>query len=171
MVDGEMIAKMKDGVRILNFSRDGLVNTSAVLEAIKSGKVAKYVTDFATDDVLGEEGVICLPHLGASTPESEDNCAIMAADQVMDYLENGNIVNSVNYPAVSMAKSGAVRYCVMFKASDDAVKNITGAVSGAVAVEAKTRGDYGYAIVDANDDSSVSALEAVSDVIKVRVIK
>ncbi|MGN1138729.1 MAG: 3-phosphoglycerate dehydrogenase family protein [Ruminococcus sp.] len=171
LVDAEMIAKMKDGVRILNFSRDGLVNSTAVLEAIKSGKVSKYVTDFATDDVLAEENVICLPHLGASTPESEDNCAIMAADQVMDYLENGNIVNSVNYPAVSMAKSGAVRYCVMFKAGDDAVKNITGAVAGAVAVEAKTRGAYGYAIVDANDDSSVSALEAVADVIRVRVIK
>ncbi|MGN1130380.1 MAG: 3-phosphoglycerate dehydrogenase family protein [Ruminococcus sp.] len=171
LVDAEMIAKMKDGVRILNFSRDGLVNSTAVLEAIKSGKVSKYVTDFATDDVLAEENVICLPHLGASTPESEDNCAIMAADQVMDYLENGNIVNSVNYPAVSMAKSGAVRYCVMFKAGDDAVKNITGAVAGAVAVEAKTRGAYGYAIVDANDDSSVSSLEAVADVIRVRVIK
>ena len=126
LVNAEMIAKMNDGVRILNFSRDGLVNSTAVLEAIKSGKVSKYVTDFATDDVLAEENVICLPHLGASTPESEDNCAIMAADQVMDYLENGNIVNSVNYPAVSMAKSGAVRYCVMFKANDDAVKNITG---------------------------------------------
>ena len=171
LVNAEMIAKMKDGVRILNFSRDGLVNSTAVLEAIKNGKVSKYVTDFATDDVLAEENVICLPHLGASTPESEDNCAIMAADQVMDYLENGNIVNSVNYPAVSMAKSGAVRYCVMFKANDDAVKNITGAVAGAVAVEAKTRGAYGYAIVDANDDSSVAALEAVADVIKVRVIK
>lgn len=171
MVDADMIAKMKDGVRILNFSRDGLVNSTAVLEAIKTGKVAKYVTDFATDDVLAEEGVICMPHLGASTPESEDNCAIMAADQVMDYLENGNIVNSVNYPAVSMAKSGAVRYCVMFKASDDAVKNITAAVSGMVAVEAKTRGNYGYAVVDANDDSSVAAVEAVADVIKVRVIK
>ena len=171
LVNAEMIAKMKDGVRILNFSRDGLVNSTAVLEAIKSGKVSKYVTDFATDDVLAEENVICLPQLGASTPESEDNCAIMAADQVMDYLENGNIVNSVNYPAVSMAKSGAVRYCVMFKANDDAVKNITGAVAGAVAVEAKTRGAYGYAIVDANDDSSVAALEAVADVIKVRVIK
>ncbi len=171
MVDADMIAKMKDGVRILNFSRDGLVNSTAVLEAIKTGKVAKYVTDFATDDVLAEEGVICMPHLGASTPESEDNCAIMAADQVMDYLENGNIVNSVNYPAVSMAKSGAVRYCVMFKASDDAVKNITAAVSGMIAVEAKTRGNYGYAVVDANDDSSVAAVEAVADVIKVRVIK
>ncbi len=169
LIDADAIAKMKDGVRILNFSRDGLVNSTAVLEAVKSGKVAKYVTDFATDDVLAEENVICLPHLGASTPESEDNCAVMAADQIMEYLEKGNIINSVNYPNVTMAKSGAVRYCVLFKG--DIVKNITAAVSNLKAVEAKTRGDFGYAIVDADDDASVSALEAVSGVIKVRVIK
>ena len=169
MIDAEAIAKMKDGVRILNFSRDGLVNSADVLAAIKSGKVSKYVTDFATDDVLAEDGVICLPHLGASTPESEENCAVMGADQIMEYLERGNIVNSVNYPNVTMAKSGAVRYCVLFKG--DIVKDITAAVSSLKAVEAKTRGDYGYAIVDADDDASVSALEAIDGVIKVRVIK
>ena len=90
MVNAEMIAKMKDGVRILNYSRDGLVNCEAVLEALKSGKVAKYVTDFGNDMILGEENVIVLPHLGASTPESEDNCAVMACNQVKEYLENGN---------------------------------------------------------------------------------
>jgi D-3-phosphoglycerate dehydrogenase len=171
LIDADAIAKMKDGVRILNYSRDGLVNAKAVLDGIKSGKVAKYVTDFSTDEVLAEDGVICMPHLGASTPESEDNCAVMAADQVKEYIENGNIVNSVNYPNVTMAKSGAVRYCVLFKASDDAVKNITGAVNGLKAVEAKTKGDFGYAIADADDDSSVAALEALAGVIKVRVIK
>ena len=169
LIDAAAIAKMKDGVRILNFSRDGLVNCAAVLDAIKSGKVSKYVTDFATDDVLAEEGVLCLPHLGASTPESEDNCAVMAADQIMEYLERGNIVNSVNFPNVTMGRAGAVRYCVLFKG--DAVKDVTAAVSGLKAVEAKTRGDYGYAILDADDDSSVAALEAVNGVIKVRVIK
>lgn len=171
LIDADAIAKMKDGVRILNYSRDGLVNAQAVLDGIKSGKVAKYVTDFSTDEVLAEDGVICMPHLGASTPESEDNCAVMAADQVKEYIENGNIVNSVNYPNVTMAKSGAVRYCVLFKTSDDAVKNITGAVNGLKAVEAKTKGDFGYAIADADDDGSVAALEALADVIKVRVIK
>lgn len=170
LIDADAIAKMKDGVRILNYSRDGLVNSTAVLEAIKSGKVSKYVTDFATDDVLAEENVICMPHLGASTPESEDNCAVMAADQIKEYLERGNIVNSVNFPNVTMAKSGAVRYCVLFKASDDAVKNITSAVAGLKAIEAKTRGAYGYAIVDADDDSSKASVEALADVIKVRVI-
>ena len=169
LIDADAIAKMKDGVRILNFSRDGLVNCAAVLDAIKSGKVSKYVTDFATDDVLAEDGVICLPHLGASTPESEDNCAVMAADQIMEYLERGNIINSVNFPNVTMAKSGAVRYCVLFKG--DAVKAVTAAVDGLKAVEAKTRGDYGYAIVDADTDASAAALEAVEGVVKVRVIK
>ncbi len=169
MIDAEAIAKMKDGVRILNYSRDGLVNAKAVLDGIKSGKVAKYVTDFSTDEVLAEDGVICMPHLGASTPESEDNCAVMGADQIKEYLENGNIVNSVNYPNVTMGRSGAVRYCVLFKG--DAVKDITAAVSGLKAVEAKTRGDYGYAIIDADDDASVSAVEAVEGVIRVRVIK
>ena len=169
LIDTEAISKMKDGVRILNFSRDGLVNCSAVLNAIKNGKVSKYVTDFATDDVLAEDGVICLPHLGASTPESEENCAVMAADQIMEYLERGNIVNSVNYPNVTMARSGAVRYCVLFKG--DIVKDITAAVSGVKAIEAKTRGNFGYAIVDADDDTSVSDIEAVAGVIRVRVIK
>ncbi len=171
LIDADAIAKMKDGVRILNYSRDGLVNAQAVLDGIKSGKVAKYVTDFSTDEVLAEDGVICLPHLGASTPESEDNCAVMAADQVKEYIENGNIVNSVNYPNVTMAKSGEVRYCVLFKTGEDTVKNITSAVKGLKAIEAKTRGAYGYAIADANDDGSVAALEALDEVIKVRVIK
>ena len=170
MIDAAAIAKMKDGVRILNYSRDGLVNSTAVLEALKSGKVSKYVTDFATDDVLAEENVICMPHLGASTPESEDNCAVMAAEQIKDYLENGNIVNSVNYPNVSAAKAGEVRYCVLFKAGDDAVKNITSAVNGLKNIEAKTRGAYGYAIADAADASSKEALEALGEVIKVRVL-
>ena len=171
LIDADAIAKMKDGVRILNYSRDGLVNAQAVLDGIKSGKVAKYVTDFSTDEVLAEDGVICLPHLGASTPESEDNCAVMAADQVKEYIENGNIVNSVNYPNVTMAKSGEVSYCILFKTGEDAVKNITSAVKGLKAIEAKTRGAYGYAIADANDDGSVAALEALDEVIKVRVIK
>ncbi len=170
MIDSDEIAKMKDGVRILNYSRDGLVNAQAVLDGIKSGKVAKYVTDFSTDEVLAEEGVICMPHLGASTPESEDNCAVMAADQVKEYLENGNIINSVNYPNLSMAKSGSTRYCVLFNTVENAVQNITGAVKCLKAVEAKTRGAYGYAIVDCDDDSCAPAIEALDEVIRVRVI-
>ena len=101
MINKDSIAKMKDGVRILNFARGGLVNSADVVAAIEAGKVAAYVTDFPSDDLLGVDGVIAIPHLGASTPESEDNCARMAADELMAYLSDGNIINSVNFPALS----------------------------------------------------------------------
>lgn len=173
MVDADIIAKMKDGVRILNFSRDGLVNSTAVLEAVKSGKVAKYVTDFATDDILGEENIICMPHLGASTPESEDNCAVMACDQVKEYLENGNIINSVNFPALSVPKSGDVRFCVMHKNIPELLKKVLSEVKGNVEnMSSKTRGDYAYTIIDVagGDAANAAAIEAVDGVIRVRAI-
>ena len=175
MVDADMIAKMKDGVRILNFSRDGLVNSTAVLEAVKSGKVSKYVTDFATDDIIGEENIICLPHLGASTPESEDNCAVMACDELKEYLENGNIINSVNYPALSLARSSTenVRFCVMHRNVPELLKKVLSEVSGNVEnMLSKSRGDYAYSIIDVadgNPDNS-AAIAAIDGVIRVRAI-
>ena len=175
MVDADMIAKMKDGVRILNFSRDGLVNSTAVLEAVKSGKVSKYVTDFATDDIIGEENIICLPHLGASTPESEDNCAVMACDELKEYLENGNIINSVNYPALSLARSSTenVLFCVMHRNVPELLKKVLSEVSGNVEnMLSKSRGDYAYSIIDVadgNPDNS-AAIAAIDGVIRVRAI-
>ncbi len=175
MVDADMIAKMKDGVRILNFSRDGLVNSTAVLEAVKSGKVAKYVTDFATDDIIGEENIICLPHLGASTPESEDNCAVMACDELKEYLENGNIVNSVNYPALSLARTNTenVRFCVMHKNVPELLKKVLSEVKGNVEnMLSKSRGDYAYAIIDVagGNPENAAAIAAIEGVIRVRAI-
>ena len=174
LVDAGMIAKMRDGVRILNYSRDGLVNSQAVLEALKSGKVAKYVTDFGTDDILCEENVICMPHLGASTPESEDNCAVMACDQVKEYLENGNIINSVNYPAISLARSAdATRFCVMHKNVPDLLKNVLGEINGNVEnMLSKSRGDYAYTILDVSgaDKADADKIAAVDGVVRVRVI-
>lgn len=175
MVDADMIAKMKDGVRILNFSRDGLVNSTAVLEAVKSGKVAKYVTDFATDDIIGEENIICLPHLGASTPESEDNCAVMACDELKEYLENGNIINSVNYPALSLARSSTenVRFCVMHKNVPELLKKVLSEVNGNVEnMLSKSRGDYAYAIIDVagGTPDNAAAITAIDGVIRVRAI-
>ena len=169
MVNAEMIAKMKDGVRILNYSRDGLVNCEAVLEALKSGKVAKYVTDFGNDMILGEENVIVLPHLGASTPESEDNCAVMACNQVKEYLENGNIINSVNYPAISLPRSGDKRICVMHK---NVPERLHDALSGmtVVGMLTKSRGDVAYTIVDVTGDADTEKLAAVEGVVRVRVI-
>ena len=169
LVNAEMIAKMKDGVRILNYSRDGLVNCEALLAALKSGKVAKYVTDFGNDLILGEENVVVIPHLGASTPESEDNCAVMACDQIKEYLENGNIVNSVNYPAISLPRSGEKRICIMHKnvpeRLHDALEGMT-----VVGMLTKSRGDYAYTIVDVTGDANVDKLTAVEGVVRVRVI-
>jgi len=168
LVDADMIAKMKDGVRILNYSRDGLVNTDAVLEALKSGKVAKYVTDFGNDKVLCEENVIVLPHLGASTPESEDNCAVMACDQVKEYIENGNIINSVNLPAVSLPRTaGAQRICVIHKNDGELSKTILGKAGSVSAMVTKARGDYAYTIIDANG-ADVDAIKALDGVVRVR---
>ena len=113
MINAETIAKMKDGVRIINLARGDLVDTTAIKNALASGKVACYVTDFPSDELLDVEGVIAIPHLGASTPESEENCASMAASQLIEYLENGNIKNSVNYPATNMARSAANRIVVL----------------------------------------------------------
>ena len=168
LVDADMIAKMKDGVRILNYSRDGLVNTDAVLDALKSGKVAKYVTDFGNDKVLCEENVIVLPHLGASTPESEDNCAVMACDQVKEYIENGNIINSVNLPAVSLPRTaGAQRICVIHKNDEELSKAILGKAGSVAAMVTKTRGDYAYTIIDANG-ADVDGVKALDGVVRVR---
>ena len=176
MINAESIAKMKDGVRILNYSRDGLVNSADVLAGIKSGKISAYVTDFATDDILGEEGVIVMPHLGASTPESEDNCAVMAADEVKNYLENGNIVNSVNYPNASMARTGDVRYCILHKNAPKLLSKILEVIGSTGAnvenMDNKSRGEYAYTLVDTTGaDADVAAIEAVEGVIRVRVIK
>lgn len=171
MVDADMIAKMRDGVRILNYSRDGLVNTDAVLAALKTGKVAKYVTDFGNDSILGEEGVIVIPHLGASTPESEDNCAVMACNQIKDYIENGNIVNSVNFPCLSLERlAGTKRVCVLSKNVEDIAKAVLAEVSGVAGNATKTRGDYAYTIADVTGDVDESKLTAIEGVLKVRVL-
>ena len=169
MVNAEMIAKMKDGVRILNYSRDGLVNCEAVLEALKSGKVAKYVTDFGNDMILGEENVIVLPHLGASTPESEDNCAVMACNQVKEYLENGKIINSVNYPAISLPRSGDKRICVMHKNVPERLHDALAGMT-VVGMLTKSRGDVAYTIIDVAGDADTEKLAAVEGVVRVRVI-
>ena len=145
--------------------------------ALESGKVAAYVTDFPTDEVLGVDGVIAIPHLGASTPESEDNCASMAAKELMDYIENGNIVNSVNLPEVTMPRSGEPRICVIHKNIPNMLPAITGIFANAgVNIENllnKSRGDYAYTMLDtsAADVTAVTdKIKAIGGVIRVRVI-
>ncbi len=131
MLCTENFAKMKDGVRIINLSRADLVNTDDLKKAIAEGKVASYVTDFPTDDIIGEDKIIAIPHLGASTAESEDNCAVYAANELADYLENGNIKNSVNFPNATMPRGGDARLCIMHKNIPAVISQISGAFSDA----------------------------------------
>jgi len=167
MINSETISKMKDSVRIMNFSRDGLVNSTDILAGINSGKIAAYVTDFATDDILGEQGVIALPHLGASTPESEDNCAVMAAKEIKGYLETGAIINSVNMPRVELDKANGARVTVIHK-NDEAVAAQIKAVSAEAVTY--TRGNVAYTVIDTEADVA-DKIAAVDGVIRVRVIK
>ena len=172
-VNAETIAKMKDGVRILNFSRDGLVVSSDIIDGLKSGKIAAYVTDFATQDLLCVDGVVSIPHLGASTPESEDNCAIMAADEIKDYLENGNIKNSVNFPNISLPRTGDVRFCVFHQNTPKIIAKLLDAIGGNVEnMENKSRGDYAYTIIDVTGANTgvEDTIKAIDGVIRVRVI-
>lgn len=173
-IDAEQIAMMKDGVRLINLARGELINSEAVVSAIKAGKVAKYVTDFADDIVLGEENVIVLPHLGASTGESEDNCAVMAADELMDYIERGTIRNSVNFPDAELAKTGDTLVCVLHKNVPALITQITGAVGNKGAnIEnfvSKSKKEYAYSILDVTGDVDADAISAIDGVIKVRVL-
>lgn len=173
-IDEAQIEMMKDGVRLINLARGELINSEAVVKAIKAGKVAKYVTDFADDIVLGEENVIVLPHLGASTPESEDNCAVMAAHELIDFIERGTIKNSVNYPNAELAKTGDALVCVMHKNIPELISKITGACASTGAnienLVNKSKKDYAYTMLDVTGDVNVGAIEEIDDVIKVRVL-
>ncbi len=167
-VNAAAFAAMKDGVRIVNLARGELVDTAALKDALGSGKCAAYVTDFPNSETAALDGVVCIPHLGASTPESEDNCAMMAARQVQDYLDNGNIVNSVNLPVLSMAWAARNRVCVIAKGADAAA--VTAAVPSPAATASKTRGDYAYFLLDTDADVDAAKVEAIPGVIKVRVL-
>lgn len=176
-INCDALAKMKDGVRIINFARDGLVNSNDMKEALESGKVAAYVVDFPTEDMLGVNGVVAIPHLGASTPESEDNCAVMAARELSDYIECGNITNSVNFPNVSMARSGKYRIAVIHKNIPTMLTSIT-AVLGKDGVNIenlinKSRGEYAYTMLDVDEcdvEDVSSHIAAIDAVIRVRII-
>ena len=177
MLGAEAFAAMKDGVRILNFSRAGLVDSDAMLAALASGKVATYVVDFPTAEMLGVDNVVAIPHLGASTPESEDNCAVMAADQLKDYLENGNIVNSVNYPEMKVPRCGSARICVFHRN----VKNMLAQISSVVSSQgvnidsmtSKSRKDYAYTVLDVEgsvNEAAVQTIKGIENVLRVRVL-
>ena len=175
MINADTIAKMKDGVRILNFARGELVKGADLAAAIESGKVAAYVTDFPSDEVIGLPGVTALPHLGASTPESEENCAYMAAVEIREYLEKGNIKNSVNFPNVEIDAEGE-RVGVIHHNVLNVMNDILGAfMKNGIETKgfnSKAKGDYAYTLVvaDSIPDAVINALNANEDIIKVRKI-
>ena len=179
MINAEAIAKMKDGVIILNFARDKLVDDEAMAEALASGKVSRYVTDFPNDKTANMPGCIAIPHLGASTEESEDNCAKMAVKQIMDYLENGNIVNSVNYPNCDMGICQAEgRITILHRNIPNSLGRFTAAIAADnVNIDGlmnKSRGEYAYTMLDFDQHPSeevVEHLKQVEGVLRVRVIK
>ncbi len=177
MISAKTIAGMKDGVRILNFARGDLVNTADIIAALSTGKVAAYVVDFPTDEVLGVPGVIAIPHLGASTPESEDNCAVMAVDELKAYLEDGVIRNSVNFPSVDVPRSTDHRLCVLHRNIPNMLTGISGAVSAeGINIETMTnrsKKDYAYTILDVvgdPSDESLDKIRAIDGVIRLRKI-
>jgi len=170
MMNAEAFAQMKDGVMFMNFARDKLMNDDDLLAALESGKIAKYVTDFADDAVLnaGHPGIIVLPHLGASSAEAEDNCASMAVTQVMDYLENGNIKNSVNMPNVSLGKREGARISVICKANAESDVLFKLSELELSNVASGTRGDYAYVLADL-EDKTIDL--KVAGVIRCRILK
>ncbi|MCM1497764.1 MAG: phosphoglycerate dehydrogenase [Clostridium sp.] len=178
MLNKEAFAMMKDGVKILNFARDILVNDEDMKQALASGKVSRYVTDFPNPAIAGVENVITLPHLGASTEESEDNCAMMAVKQIADFMENGNIKNSVNYPACDAGIcETAARVVICHKNIPDMLTRFTGVFSrksiNIANMVSKSKGDWAYTILDVEspvDESAKTELSAVEGVVKVRVI-
>ena len=179
MINAEAISKMKDGVIILNFARDLLVDDDALEEALKSGKVKRYITDFPNDRTANMEGVIAIPHLGASTEESEDNCARMAVKQVMNYLENGNIINSVNFPNCDMGICDkASRITILHKNIPNTLSKFTMVLStediNISDLVNRSRGEYAYTMLDLDhvpSQRAVEMLKKVDGVLRVRVIR
>ena len=177
MINTESLAIMKKGVRIINLARADLVKAADLKAALESGKVASYVTDFPTEEVIGVPGIVAIPHLGASTAESEDNCAVMAALELDEYLRYGNIKNSVNYPNVSMPMGGDKRICVLHANIPTMISQITSALSeNGTNIENminKSKGDNAYTMVDINGEvceKALAKLEEIDGVRKVRVI-
>ena len=178
MINEETIGMMKDGAIVLNFARDVLVNDDAMVAALESGKIKKYVTDIPTAKVAQAKNVVAFPHLGASTAESEDNCAVMACNEIIDFFENGNIKNSVNYPAVDAGVCDcAARIAICHKNVPNMLTQFTAAYSAeGINIENfvnKSRGEYAYSIIDASaaSASAVEKLSAIDGVLKVRVVK
>ncbi len=177
MIDGKLLGLMKRGSVVLNFARGGLVDEGAVRAALADGTISKYVTDFAGDGLAGLDNVIAFPHLGASTPESEENCALMAARQLKSYLEDGNIKNSVNFPVCELPRSGGFRMAVVNRN----VANMVGRITALIASEGNniehmintSRGEWAYTLFELSNkpsEKSVEGIKAIDGVVRVRTL-
>lgn len=175
MINKDSISLMKQGVRIVNLARGELVDEKDLIEALNEGKIARYVTDFGSYDLVHANNTVCFPHLGASTPESEENCAKMAVRELRDYLENGNISNSVNLPSVSEPRSTSHRICIIHKNVPNMLAKLTSIIgNNGINIENlvnKARGDIAYTMIDTNSDVDKKALNEVENIIRVRVIE
>lgn len=172
LVCKKSIATMKDSVRILNFARGELVNSADIVEALESDKVAAYATDFPTDEQICSKGVIAIPHLGASTPESEDNCAVMGANQLVAYLERGEIVNSVNLPYIQLPMTFTKRVCVIHKDAEGVQANIAAALAGCqiTSLTSSAKKGWAYTAADITGKADLEKIEKLDGVVKVRII-
>lgn len=175
MFNSEAFANMKKGARLLNFSRGDLVDETDVQEALENGALAAYITDFASEALLKNDKVICMPHLGASTPESEENCAVMAANEIKDFLENGNIKNSVNFPNCDMGKKTGDRITILHKNVPSMIKKITDVLESVNIANMlnKSKGDNAYTMIDVDgkcDSASIAAISEMPEVIKVTLL-
>ena len=177
-INAGVIRKMKDGAVIINCARGELVENADVIKATESGKIARYFTDFPADELIGVKNVICTPHIGASTPEAEENCAVMAAKELIDFIENGNIVNSVNYPACSMPRTTAYRLLILHKNVTNILAQITGTVGSEginiANLSNQSKGNYAVTMIDTDADVPDRALKHISaleGIIRVRIIK
>ena len=177
LVNAKTLELCKDGTVVINNARGELVVSADMISAVENGKISRYITDFPDESLLGRENILCVPHLGASTPEAEDNCAYMAAKQLVDYLENGNIINSVNYPSVSMPKTSAARVCVLHRNVKEILSKILAIVSSqginVAHMQDQSKGEYAYLILDLDDNPSASSIDLIKNlagIIRVRVL-
>ena len=178
IINAGLIRKMKDGVVLINCARGELVDNNDIIKATESGKVAKYICDFPADEIIGVKNIICIPHLGASTEEAEENCAIMAAKQLIDYIENGNVVNSVNFPTCSMPRTTDNRLVILHKNTANILAQITGTVGNEGInisnLTNQSKGANAVTILDVDgkvSDQAIAHISQVQDIIRVRVIK
>ena len=176
-INAQTLALCKDGVKVLNYARGELVNNEAILEALETGKVAAYMTDFPCEELLGKPGVLCTPHLGASTPEAEDNCAVMAAQELSDYLKNGNITHSVNLPEVNQPRAGGKRICIIHRNEPGMISQITTLTTEAgLNIENmvnKSKKEMAYTMLDVTgttDGTLKGKLSGIPAVIRVRIL-